>query len=54
MAMMEKGMTQAEARNKIWMYDKHGLLVKVSLFDKDINNQNICHMPVWLTAWLTV
>uniref|UniRef100_A0A8D0CYZ1 Malic enzyme n=1 Tax=Sander lucioperca TaxID=283035 RepID=A0A8D0CYZ1_SANLU len=31
MAMMEKGMTQAEARNKIWMYDKHGLLVKVSL-----------------------
>uniref|UniRef100_A0A8C9Y6Y7 Malic enzyme n=1 Tax=Sander lucioperca TaxID=283035 RepID=A0A8C9Y6Y7_SANLU len=29
MAMMEKGMTQAEARNKIWMYDKHGLLVKV-------------------------
>uniref|UniRef100_A0A8C9Y6A6 Malic enzyme n=1 Tax=Sander lucioperca TaxID=283035 RepID=A0A8C9Y6A6_SANLU len=45
MAMMEKGMTQAEARNKIWMYDKHGLLVKVSLFDKDINNQNICHMP---------
>uniref|UniRef100_A0A8C9YEG6 Malic enzyme n=1 Tax=Sander lucioperca TaxID=283035 RepID=A0A8C9YEG6_SANLU len=54
MAMMEKGMTQAEARNKIWMYDKHGLLVKVSLFDKDINNQNICHMPSFLDAVNTI
>ncbi len=31
MALMETGMTQAEAREKIWMYDKHGLLVKVSV-----------------------
>uniref|UniRef100_A0A671UA88 Malic enzyme n=1 Tax=Sparus aurata TaxID=8175 RepID=A0A671UA88_SPAAU len=29
MAMMEAGMTQADARQRIWMYDKHGLLIKV-------------------------
>lgn len=31
MAMMESGMTQAEAREKIWMFDKHGLIVKVGV-----------------------
>ena len=31
MAMMESGMTQAEARKRIWMYDKYGLLIKVSV-----------------------
>lgn len=31
MAMMEAGMTQADARQRIWMYDKHGLLIKVSV-----------------------
>lgn len=46
MAMMETGMTQAEAREKIWMYDKHGLLVKVSVYDADINDQNIHYMSV--------
>lgn len=34
MAMMETGMTQAEARKRIWMYDKDGLLVKVCVCDR--------------------
>jgi len=33
MAMVETGLDQAEARDKIWMYDAHGLLVKVSICD---------------------
>uniref|UniRef100_A0A673C1G5 Malic enzyme n=1 Tax=Sphaeramia orbicularis TaxID=375764 RepID=A0A673C1G5_9TELE len=39
MAMMESGMTQAEARKKIWMYDKHGLLVK----ETDANQEAFVH-----------
>lgn len=49
MAMMERGLTQAEAREKIWLYDKDGLLVKVSLCD-----QNLHYVSVWLPVWLTV
>uniref|UniRef100_A0A4W6BPJ1 Malic enzyme n=1 Tax=Lates calcarifer TaxID=8187 RepID=A0A4W6BPJ1_LATCA len=41
MAMMETGMSQAEARKKIWMYDKHGLLVKVS--ETDTNQEAFVH-----------
>lgn len=53
MAMMETGMTQAEARHKIWMYDKHGLLVKVSVIYNKINV--VCaasRLARWITAWL--
>ncbi len=54
MAMMETGMTQAEARKRIWMYDKCGLLVKVSVCNTDFNDQNTHYMSVWLPVWLTV
>uniref|UniRef100_A0A671UBZ9 Malic enzyme n=1 Tax=Sparus aurata TaxID=8175 RepID=A0A671UBZ9_SPAAU len=39
MAMMEAGMTQADARQRIWMYDKHGLLIK----EMDSNQEAFIH-----------
>uniref|UniRef100_A0A7N6FKG1 Malic enzyme n=1 Tax=Anabas testudineus TaxID=64144 RepID=A0A7N6FKG1_ANATE len=41
MAMMEKGMTQAEARKKIWMFDKYGLLVNVRNVQSFLDAVNI-------------
>ncbi|XP_035513819.1 NAD-dependent malic enzyme, mitochondrial [Morone saxatilis] len=43
MAMMERGMTQADARKKIWMYDKHGLLVKDRPQETDSNQEAFVH-----------
>ncbi|XP_039907048.1 NAD-dependent malic enzyme, mitochondrial [Simochromis diagramma] len=43
MAMMETGMTQAEARKKIWMYDKDGLLVKGRQQGTDSNQEAFTH-----------
>uniref|UniRef100_A0A672JBF9 Malic enzyme n=1 Tax=Salarias fasciatus TaxID=181472 RepID=A0A672JBF9_SALFA len=43
MAMMESGMTQAEARQKIWMYDKYGLLVKGREQVTDANQEGFVH-----------
>uniref|UniRef100_A0A8C6ST41 Malic enzyme 2, NAD(+)-dependent, mitochondrial n=1 Tax=Neogobius melanostomus TaxID=47308 RepID=A0A8C6ST41_9GOBI len=42
MTMMENGLTQAEAREKIWMFDKHGLLVKERA-DTDSNHEGFLH-----------
>lgn len=42
MAMMENGITQAEAREKIWMFDKYGLLVK-ERSDTDANQEGFVH-----------
>ncbi|XP_072289241.1 NAD-dependent malic enzyme, mitochondrial [Eucyclogobius newberryi] len=42
MAMMERGMTQAEARDKIWMFDKYGLLV-TERSDIDSNQEGFVH-----------
>lgn len=42
MAMMESGITQAEARDKIWMFDKYGLLVK-ERSDTDANQEGFLH-----------
>ncbi|CAL8251165.1 unnamed protein product [Boreogadus saida] len=43
MAMMEKGLTQTEARDKIWMFDKHGLLVKGRPQETDGNQEAFVH-----------
>lgn len=54
MAMMETGMTQAEARQRIWMYDKYGLLIKVSVCHTEVNDHNMHYMSVWLPVWFDV
>ncbi|CAL8344874.1 unnamed protein product [Lota lota] len=43
MAMMEKGLTHAEAREKIWMFDNHGLLVKGRAQGTDGNQEAFVH-----------
>uniref|UniRef100_A0A671UBB8 Malic enzyme n=1 Tax=Sparus aurata TaxID=8175 RepID=A0A671UBB8_SPAAU len=43
MAMMEAGMTQADARQRIWMYDKHGLLIKDRSQEMDSNQEAFIH-----------
>nr|XP_020449460.1 NAD-dependent malic enzyme, mitochondrial [Monopterus albus] len=43
MAMMETGLAQAEARKKIWMYDKDGLLVKGRPQESDIDQKPFVH-----------
>uniref|UniRef100_H3C4J8 Malic enzyme n=1 Tax=Tetraodon nigroviridis TaxID=99883 RepID=H3C4J8_TETNG len=43
MAMMETGMTQMEARQRIWMYDKDGLLVKDRSQKMDSNQEAFIH-----------
>ncbi|KAJ3603444.1 hypothetical protein NHX12_028190 [Muraenolepis orangiensis] len=43
MAMTEKGVTQAEANDKIWMFDKHGLLVKGRPQGSDANQEAFVH-----------
>uniref|UniRef100_A0AAR2KTL0 Malic enzyme n=1 Tax=Pygocentrus nattereri TaxID=42514 RepID=A0AAR2KTL0_PYGNA len=43
MAMMEEGMSQAEARKRIWMFDKYGLLVQGREEATDINQEAFVH-----------
>ncbi|XP_066509930.1 NAD-dependent malic enzyme, mitochondrial-like isoform X2 [Hoplias malabaricus] len=43
MAMVEEGMSQAEAQRKIWMFDKYGLLVQGREEDMDTNQEAFVH-----------
>ncbi|KAL2091738.1 hypothetical protein ACEWY4_011536 [Coilia grayii] len=43
MAMTESGMSQTEARKRIWMYDKHGLLVQDRAQGTDSNQEAFVH-----------
>ena len=39
---MREGITDEEARSKIWMYDVHGLIVDVSVDTIITNNECFC------------
>uniref|UniRef100_A0AAY5F4W8 Malic enzyme n=1 Tax=Electrophorus electricus TaxID=8005 RepID=A0AAY5F4W8_ELEEL len=43
MAMMEEGMSQADARKKIWMFDKYGLLEQGRHQSTDSNQEAFVH-----------
>ncbi|XP_060739172.1 NAD-dependent malic enzyme, mitochondrial [Tachysurus vachellii] len=43
MAMMEEGVSQADARKKIWMFDKDGLLVQGRSQSTDSNQEGFVH-----------
>lgn len=45
MAMMDSGVSQSEARKKIWMFDKHGLLVQGRSEGNDMNQEQFAHQP---------
>lgn len=44
MAMMEEGMSQTEARSRIWMFDKFGLLVQDREQPTDSNQEAFVHL----------